>query len=203
MTDPAAKLDPAARRAASWPPSSSRRWADGGERLPHSRSAVAAAKGVAAADPATAWLILAAVAQLGPANQADAGFRHDLLERAVAANPSNVEWASRLAVDCESRGELERCEKLLSPLRARLGESEGARVLAALDARANRFDQAIRLLRDYSKNRLTGSSTRMSGFSRSIPSFRRRLSRSLKVSELPISIMIGTAGQVRVAASRS
>ena len=55
-----------------------------------------------------------------------------------AADPSNVEWACRLAVDYESRGALDRCETILAPLRTRLGELEGARLLGLVDARANR-----------------------------------------------------------------
>ena len=155
MIHPSKKLDSAARHAALLAAVKVQkigRWKGSASAL--RERGVAMAKEVAADDPAGAWSILEAVAPLAPANQADAGFCHDLLERVVAADPSNVEWVSRLAVDCESRGELERCEKLLTPLRARLGESEGARVLAVLDARANRFDEAIHLLRDYTKNRL-------------------------------------------------
>jgi hypothetical protein len=80
--------------------------------------------------------------------------RHELLEKVVAADPSDPEWASRLAVDCESRGQLDRCEKVLEPVRGRLGELEGARILGLVDARANRIERALPLLRDYTKARL-------------------------------------------------
>src|SRR5262249_53555764 len=47
-----------------------------------------------------------------------------------------------------------RCEKVLEPVRGRLGELEGARILGLVDARANRIERALPLLRDYTKARL-------------------------------------------------
>ena len=113
-----------------------------------------AARSLSASAPKDAVLILDELDQLGPADPSIAELRHSLLEAAVAADPSDAEWASRLAVDFEARGQLDRCEKFLEPLRHRLGELEGARVLAMVDARANRLDRGLTLLRAYTKPRL-------------------------------------------------
>jgi tetratricopeptide (TPR) repeat protein len=113
-----------------------------------------AARSLSASAPKDAVSILDELDRLGPADPSIADLRHGLLEAAVAADPSDAEWASRLAVDYEARGQLDRCEKFLEPLRHRLGELEGARVLAMVDARANRVDGALTLLRAYTKPRL-------------------------------------------------
>ncbi len=91
------------------------RWR-GSSQLLHD-SGLKLAKDTSPRDPAGAWVILDAVAPLAPRDQAAAEFRQVLLEKVVAADPSNVDWASRLALQYESKGELERCEKTLAPLR--------------------------------------------------------------------------------------
>ena len=91
---------------------------------------------------------------LVPEEQSTAELRHDLLEKIVAAEPSDPEWSSRLATDYESKGQLDRCEKILEPLRANLGESEGGRILGLIDARNDRVDKALPMLRAYTRNRL-------------------------------------------------
>ena len=113
-----------------------------------------AVKSISASDPRGALAILQELEGLGPPDPSIAELRHQLLEAVVAADPSDPEWASRLAVDYESRNQLDRTEKILEPLRSRLGELEGARILGQADARANRFDRAIPLLRAYTRNRL-------------------------------------------------
>jgi tetratricopeptide (TPR) repeat protein len=128
------------------------RWPSG---LPSvARTGEDVARSVSASDVRGALLILEEVEGLGSLEPSIGELRHELLEKVVAANPSDPEWASRLAVDCEARGQLDRCEKILEPLRARLGELEGARVLGLADARANRIDRALPLLRGYTRGRL-------------------------------------------------
>jgi hypothetical protein len=155
LDDPASKSDPEGRGAAfraAVDLQKAGRWPVAAQTL-HD-SGLALARDSAATDPRGAWAILDAIEPLIPQDQADAELRHSLLEKIVAADPSNPEWASRLAVAYEARGELARSEKFLAPLRTRLGELEGARVLALVDARANRLEQAIPLLRDYTRSRL-------------------------------------------------
>jgi hypothetical protein len=155
MIRPATKSDPEGRRAALLEAvglQKAGRWRGTAQALRD--QGLGLAREMAGSDPSGAMEILEAVGPLGKDGQADAEFRRELLEKAFAADPSNVEWASRLAVECESRGDSERCEKILTPLRARLGDREGARILAVLDARANRLDQAIPQLRSYTKDRL-------------------------------------------------
>ena len=147
--------------------------------------AVALARKSVASAPATSWETLEAVAPLGAASPSEAGLRRDLLERLAAADPSNVNWASLLAVDCESRGELERAEKLLAPHRARLGEFEGARVLALCDARANRLNEAISLLRAYTGDRLKRLAQAEERYRSLSTNFQKNLIRRLETEHVP------------------
>jgi tetratricopeptide (TPR) repeat protein len=107
-----------------------------------------------APDPRGAYLVLEAVAPLAPKGDDLNAPRRELLERAVAAAPGDPEWVLRLAVLDESTGQPERSGKRLEPLRATLGTTEGARVLGLLDARAGRVEQALALLRPYTRERL-------------------------------------------------
>jgi hypothetical protein len=132
------------RRAGRWPPRAPAVVEQGKD----------AVRALSASAPKEAVLILDEVERLGPADPSIADLRRGLLESAVAADPSDAELASRLAVDYEARNQLDRCEKLLEPLRSRLGDLEGARVLARVDARSNRLDRAIPLLRAYTSPRL-------------------------------------------------
>jgi hypothetical protein len=156
LDDPASRSDPEGRGVAfreAVTLQRTGRWQGSAQSL-HDRG-LSLARETAEKDPRGAWAILDAIAPLASQDQeAEAGFRHELLEKVVAAEPSNAEWASRLAVEYESRNQLDRAERVLSPLRANLGELEGARVLGLCDARANRVDQAVPLLRSYARNRL-------------------------------------------------
>jgi hypothetical protein len=128
------------------------RWPGSAQAL-HNR-AVEVAKLTALKDPRGAVAILESVAPLAPADQSVTEIRQGLLEKIVAADPSDLAWATRLALTYESKGDLDRCQKLLEPLRFRLGESEGARVLGLADAKSDRIDQALPLLRAYTAGRL-------------------------------------------------
>ena len=119
LLDPISKVDPDGRRAALAAAVSvhkAGRWPGSAQSLHDSGFALA--RDVAAIDAAGAWAILDAVAPLAPLDQQGAGLRREVLEKVVAADPANPEWASRLAVEYEAKGDLTRCEKLLSPLRS-------------------------------------------------------------------------------------
>jgi hypothetical protein len=109
---------------------------------------------LAPADPRGAVLVLEAVAPLAPKGDDPSALARELLERVVAQAPGDVEMVSRLAVLDEAQNQFDRCTKLLEPLRERLGESEGARILGMIDARASRVEPALALLRDYTRPRL-------------------------------------------------
>lgn len=77
-----------------------------------------------------------------------------LLEAAVKQFPNDlavvIDWADVL----KARGETERCKKLLEPHAAKLGNTEGARILGQIYAREGNFEGAFRLLEPYAQDRL-------------------------------------------------
>jgi hypothetical protein len=109
---------------------------------------------LAASDPRGAVLVLDSVAPLAPEGDDPSALAGELLERVVAARPGDVAMVSRLAALYEARDQLDRCARLLEPLRAQLGDSEGARILGSIDARADRPEPALALLRGYTRPRL-------------------------------------------------
>ena len=108
----------------------------------------------AEADPAGALSILDAVAPLAPRDEDLNKLRRGLLEKLVSTHPDDVELASRLAAVYEAQGEEGRSIALLEPIRARLGSTEGARILGLADARHDHVDRALALLRPYAQARL-------------------------------------------------
>jgi hypothetical protein len=108
----------------------------------------------AASDPAGGLAIVDAVAPLAPQAEDINTVRRGLLEKLVTAHPSDVDLASRLAAVYEAQGHEDLSVKLLEPLRTRLGTSEGARILGIADARHDRFESALLLLRPYTQARL-------------------------------------------------
>jgi tetratricopeptide (TPR) repeat protein len=112
-----------------------------------------------AADAAGALAILEAVAPLAPRAEDLNKIRRALLEKLVSAHPGDPELASRLAAVFEAQGQEERCVALLEPLRGQLGTTEGARILGLADARHDRLDRALALLRPYVNARLDSLQT--------------------------------------------
>ena len=111
-------------------------------------------------DPAgQAVALLDAVSPLASNDQEEkrARLRHDLLERLVAADPTNLDWAVRLAVDfCiakPARSAASRCWSR-SAAGSAMVRAMGVRVLALADARAGRLEPALALLRPYVKGRV-------------------------------------------------
>jgi tetratricopeptide (TPR) repeat protein len=109
---------------------------------------------LAASDPRGAVLILEAVSPLAPKGDEPGALARELLERVVASSPDDVDMVSRLAVVYEAANQLERCRKLLEPLREKLGMSEGSRILGQIDARNGKVEPALVLLRAYTRPRL-------------------------------------------------
>lgn len=101
-----------------------------------------------------ALALIDAVAPLAPQPETVRAARRPLLERLVAAEPSNPEPAVQLAEMLERDRDFTKCEAVLEPHRGRLGDGEGARVLGQIDARNGRVDQAYALLSSYTKSRL-------------------------------------------------
>jgi hypothetical protein len=80
--------------------------------------------------------------------------RETVLVALVAAEKDAVDAAAELAVIRESQGKLDECKKLLEPRLARLGDTEGARILGQIYARGGDIEKAHRLLVPYCKNKL-------------------------------------------------
>ena len=100
-------------------------------------------------DPPGALELLEAVAPLAPPGEDLNAVRRSLLERLVAARPDDPELVSRLAAVHEAGGQDELAVALLEPLLARLGTTEGARILGLADVRRGRVEPALALLRPY------------------------------------------------------
>ncbi|MCE9546209.1 MAG: hypothetical protein K8T25_11900 [Planctomycetia bacterium] len=72
----------------------------------------------------------------------------------MAKQPGNVDYVVRLSVIYEAQNKPAQCRKMLEPLAARLGTTEGARVLGQIYARENEPDKSHELLMPYAQKRL-------------------------------------------------
>ncbi len=104
-------------------------------------------------DPRHGLAALEAIAPLIKPEEKTA-LKEPLLVALVAKEPTNPQPASALAEIYDERGEADRCEALLSPLRAQLGTREGARILGRIDAAKGRNDESYQLLFPYCRERL-------------------------------------------------
>jgi tetratricopeptide (TPR) repeat protein len=105
-------------------------------------------------DPKGALAILEVVAPLDPRPADRITLHRKLLERAVAQEPDDPAFASRLSVVCEAMGDRKRCEAVLKRHEGRLGSLDGAAVLGRIYAGEGKFDQAEKLLTRYLDERL-------------------------------------------------
>jgi hypothetical protein len=80
--------------------------------------------------------------------------RLPLLRKWVAAEPANLDALCGLAALLEQQNQLDEAKALLLPVKARLGEGEGARVLGTILAHQGDYDGAYALLWPYVKTRL-------------------------------------------------
>jgi tetratricopeptide (TPR) repeat protein len=115
---------------------------------------LALAKDKGTAEPQQALAVLDLIAPLAEKQDDFAKERLPLLEKLAASHPDDVAIVSILAVTHERLGDTARCEKLLLPLRDRLGASEGARVLGQIFARQGKDEESFKLLVPYTDEKL-------------------------------------------------
>jgi len=106
-------------------------------------------------DPEGALRLYASVAALEPKDASLPALRIGLLKQSIAARPDNTNRVVELAVIYEKAEQMDECQKLLLPYRARLGATEGARILGQQLLRDGRYDDAYTLLHPYVQSRLT------------------------------------------------
>lgn len=80
--------------------------------------------------------------------------RFSLLKKWAEGEPQNLDVVIPLASLYEQRNQLDEAKKLLLPVKDKLGEGEGARVLGTVWAREQDYDGAYALLWPYVKGRL-------------------------------------------------
>lgn len=105
-------------------------------------------------DPVEAGNTLALIKPLDQDGERTDPLRLKILERFVELEPGNVGRLSDLALYYEERGELEKCEELLSPHIDDLGDSEGARIVGQIYADRGELEHAFTLLKPYTESRL-------------------------------------------------
>jgi predicted Zn-dependent protease len=105
-------------------------------------------------DPQGALALLETVAPLAPRVEDHLALQRRLLERLVKESPRDPDLASRLAVVYEDQGESARCEALLLPHAARLGDRQGAAILGRILARKGKHQEAFVLLNTFVEARL-------------------------------------------------
>lgn len=108
----------------------------------------------ASADASGADRVLDSIASLAGDDERFQKARRGILEQIIKQEPKNVSAASKLALAYEALGEIEACERLLTPLSDRLAGCEGARILGQILAGAGKFDEAHALLAPYCEQRL-------------------------------------------------
>jgi tetratricopeptide (TPR) repeat protein len=143
------------------------------------------AAGHADADPRGAVKILDAIAPLAPNPAKLAAQRRQVLERAVARNPNDPDLASDLALVYESLDELAKCEALLRPHAARLGDREGARILGHLLAAKGEFDAAFSVLKPYTDLHLERLRAAEQAYQETIKSAQEALVKQIKDRKAP------------------
>lgn len=120
------------------------------------RDGVNHAHKLADSDPLLARQILAVVAKLPPVPPPDdvQGLQREVLEKALAKEPDNMEVVADYAELLEIRKEDKKLLELLMPHREKLGSTEGARVLGQMLVAGGKFEEAFPLLDEYAKARL-------------------------------------------------
>ncbi|HXJ74566.1 MAG TPA: hypothetical protein VNM37_17065, partial [Candidatus Dormibacteraeota bacterium] len=106
-------------------------------------------------DPEGALQLLDAVSGLDPKQPTLASLRIDLLKELIAAHPDNLDRIVELALIYEKTEQLKEAQALLAPHRAKLGSSEGARILGQHLLQDSQYEEAYGLLYPYVQARLT------------------------------------------------
>jgi choline kinase len=104
--------------------------------------------------PADALQLLDAVADLGGDSELIFNTRKTILEKLVQTQPDNKDYAIELALMYEQTGEFSQIEALLTPHKAQLGMTEGARILGQIYASQNRIQESYDLLLPYTETKL-------------------------------------------------
>jgi tetratricopeptide (TPR) repeat protein len=149
------------------------------------------------ADPRGAVKMLDAVAPFAEPPDVLTAPRRALLEKANAKHPDDVEVAGFLAAELLEAKELDRCEKLLTPVRDKLGSTEGARVLGQLLARKDKLDEALALLQPYVDARLAQLHAAEQRLEAAERSTREAAIKDLKDNNGPMARELAEAGEAR------
>jgi hypothetical protein len=112
------------------------------------------AAGRSASDPPGAMALLDAIRPLAVDTRPIDARRLPILRQWAAAEPNNLDALCPLASLLEEQDQLDEAKNLLLPVRARLGDGEGARVLGTILASQGDYDGAYALLWPYAKLRL-------------------------------------------------
>ncbi len=105
-------------------------------------------------DPQSALALLGVVRGLANDEAACAKLDEQCLEAVLAKNPLDVGVAVRLSAIFEAREAWDRCEAVLLPVKDRLGDGEGARVLGHLLAQKGDLEGSFALLHPYVEKNL-------------------------------------------------
>ncbi len=119
-------------------------------------------------DPRLALIILNAVSGFAPDKSTVEEKKIQLLEKMVKREPDNHEHAIELALIYESRGDLKRCESILSPHKSKLKGTEGARILGQIYAYQNRIQESYDLLVPYTREKLELFHAREKAYNRAL-----------------------------------
>lgn len=119
--------------------------------------------------------ILEADAGLAPTNTALTALRIDLLKQVVAANPDNTNRVVELAVAYENAQQLDAGVALLRPYQARLGATEGARILGQKLLSEQNYAAAYGLLFPYVQSRLGQLRNVETGYSNTVANAERQI----------------------------
>lgn len=117
------------------------------------RGLALAAEFIASA-PDVALSLLDGSGEIDGEEKASAPKRRALLETLLAARPGDVPVTIRLAAALETEENIERAVGLLMPLREKLADTEGARILGQHLAASGKYDEAYPLLTPYCQSRL-------------------------------------------------
>ena len=150
------------------------------------------------AAPGEVFDLLDQLAEIPGADRARiAAIRRPMLEKLVAADPHNVELTVQLALALEEDTQAgdgkknggddpsTRIFKLLSPLRKKLGDGEGARLLGQALAAQGKFDESYALLSPYLDKRLDAFHDAERAFEGAIEQAQNRIVNQLQQETAP------------------
>lgn len=105
-------------------------------------------------DPDGAIEIVTALQELSPKDEKLPPLKVALLKEVISKEPEKVNRVVELAVHHEDHKQLEESQKLLLPYRAKLGDTEGARILGQHLLKEGEYDNAYGLLYPYVQKHL-------------------------------------------------